>query len=190
MLRPDYPIVTERLLLRPLDPVADVDAVHAYQSLPDAVRYVPYGPRSRADVAENLASSRIRSTFETPGHTISLAVVLRESGALIGDVMLVWSSEVHRRGEIGYILHPDHHGHGYVTEACEALLHIAFEQLELHRVVARIDERNAASAAVLRRLGMREEARLVENEWFKGEWTTELDFAVLAREWRERRAAG
>ncbi|MEV4532470.1 GNAT family protein [Asanoa sp. NPDC049518] len=37
---------------------------------------------------------------------------------------------------------------------------------------------------VLRRLGMRSAARLVQNEWFKGEWTTEVDFAMLADEWR------
>ena len=100
--------------------------------------------------------------------------------------MLAWPSEVHRCGEIGYVLHPDHQGHGYATEACRALLDYAFDGMDLHRVIARIDERNEASRAVLERLGMRLEARLVENEWFKGEWTTELDFAVLADEWRQR----
>jgi RimJ/RimL family protein N-acetyltransferase len=34
---------------------------------------------------------------------------------------------------------------------------------------------------------MRQEAVLVENEWFKGEWTNEIDFAILAREWRASR---
>ena len=56
--------------------------------------------------------------------------------------------------------------------------------MDLHRVIARIDARNEASAAVLRRLGMRQEAVLVENEWFKGEWSTEIDFGILASEWR------
>lgn len=183
---PTYPIVTERLLLRPIDPVADIDAVHAYQSRTDVVRYIPYGVRTREEVAEVLASARIRSTFETPGHTITLAIVLRETGAMIGDIILNWASEVHRRGEIGYVLHSDHHGRGYATEAADALLRYAFEDMTLHRVVARIDERNPASGAVLRKLGMRQEARLVENEWFKGEWSTEIDFAILADEWRSR----
>ena len=31
---------------------------------------------------------------------------------------------------------------------------------------------------------MRQEAVLVENEWFKGEWSTEVNFAILDREWR------
>jgi RimJ/RimL family protein N-acetyltransferase len=106
---------------------------------------------------------------------------------LVGDVVLFWTSAEHRSGEIGYVLNPEHQGRGYATEAAQALLALAFDGLGLHRVMARLDERNGASAAVLRRLGMRQEARLVENEWFKGEWTNELDFAILAREWRVAR---
>jgi RimJ/RimL family protein N-acetyltransferase len=55
--------------------------------------------------------------------------------------------------------------------------------LGLHRVIARVDARNDASARLARRLGMRQEAYLVRNEWFKGEWTDELDFALLEEEW-------
>jgi RimJ/RimL family protein N-acetyltransferase len=48
--------------------------------------------------------------------------------------------------------------------------------------VARVDARNTASRALLERLGMRQEANLIENEWIKGELTSEVDYAVLARE--------
>lgn len=185
MLRPEYPIATERLLLRPLDPSTDVDAVHDYQSRADVCRYIPYFPRTRDEVAERIADAgRTRSTLEAEGQAMDLAVVVRESGRLIGDVLLFWHSAEHRSGEIGYVFHPDVEGHGYATEACRPLLALAFDGLGLHRVTARLDERNDASAAVARRLGMRQEARLVENEWFKGEWTNELDFALLETEWR------
>lgn len=187
MLKPDYPIETERLLLRPLDPATDVDAVHAYQSREDVCRYIPYFPRTREQVAERLADPRNRSTIEEAGQVLSLAVVVRETGRLIGDAILVWTSEEHRGGEIGYVLHPDEHGRGYATETCQALLALAFDGLGLHRVIGRIDQRNTASAAVLRRLGMRQEAVLLENEWFKGEWSTEVDFAILDGEWRAAR---
>ena len=75
-----------------------------------------------------------------------------------------------------------------LAEALGALLRLGFEGLGLHRIIARIDERNEPSIRMVRRLGMRLEARLVENEWFKGEWTTELDFAMLAGEWQARPA--
>ena len=54
----------------------------------------------------------------------------------------------------------------------------------LHEWTARVDARNPPSIGVAERLGMRREAYLVENEWFKGEWSDELDFAILASEWR------
>jgi RimJ/RimL family protein N-acetyltransferase len=87
------------------------------------------------------------------------------------------------------VLHPDFGGHGYDTEAARAMLRLGFEELGLHRIIARVDERNEPSANVARRLSMRQEARLVENEWFKGEWSTELDFAMLAHEWAAHRDA-
>ena len=185
MLKPEYPIITERLLLRPIDPVTDVDAVSAYQSRADVCRYIPYSPRTRDEVAARLADpERNRTTIEKQGDFLSVGIVVRDTDVLVGDAILIWSSEEHRSGEIGYVLNPSHEGNGYVTEACRALLTLAFDGLGLHRVIGRIDERNAASGAVLRRLGMRQEAVLVENEWFKGEWSTEVDFAILEAEWR------
>lgn len=182
MFAPTYPIRTDRLLLRPLDPVADVDAVHAYQSLPEVCRYIPYEPRSRDEVAATLA--QIRSRLDAEGQMLGLAVELTSTGELIGDVMIFWHSATHRSGEIGYVLHPAFQGHGFVTEACRALLALAFDGLGLHRVIGRVDARNDASARVLRRLGMRQEAHLRENEWFKGGWSDEIDFAILETEWR------
>jgi RimJ/RimL family protein N-acetyltransferase len=182
MLEPDYPVTTDRLLLRPLDPLGDVDAVHAYQSREDVCRYIPYEPRTRAEVAAKLRE--LRSTLTDEGQAMFVAVVLRDTGVLVGDAILFWHSVKHRSGEIGYVVNPDYQGHGYATEASRALLGLAFDQLGLHRVTARIDSRNEPSARVLRRLGMRQEAHLVHNEWFKGEWTDEIDFAMLEDEWR------
>lgn len=183
MLAPSYPVETERLLLRPIDPVGDVDALHAYQSLPQVCRYVPFEPRTREEIAERLRNpERVLWALMEPGQALDLAIVLRETGELVGDIVLFWRDATN--GEIGYVVHPDHQGRGIATEAARAMLRLAFEDLGLHRVMARIDQRNPASAAVLTKLGMRREAVLVENEWFKGEWSTEEDFAILDREWR------
>ena len=185
-LTPDYPVETDRLLLRPIDPVGDVDALHAYQSLPEVCRYIPYEPRTRDEVAARLADpTKVRSTLTEPGQAIHLAVEVKETGQVAGDVMIFWSDETN--AEIGYVIHPDYQGKGIATEAAAALLRLAFDTeqgLRVHRVVARIDQRNPASAAVLTKIGLRQEAVLVENEWFKGEWSTEVDFAILDREWR------
>ena len=89
----------------------------------------------------------------------------------------------HRGGELGFIIHPEHHGNGYATEASRPLLDWAFGDLGLHRVIGRTEARNTGSARVLEKLGMRREAHLVENEWVKGEWQSELVYAILDREW-------
>jgi RimJ/RimL family protein N-acetyltransferase len=185
-LRPSYPVRTERLLLRPLT-AADVDALLAYRSRPDVCRYVPFEPMDRAAVEERLGTQWDRTELTAEGQALTLGVELAGTGELVGDVVLFWHSLEHLAGEIGYVLDPAHGGRGYATEAARALLAMAFDGLGLHRVVARLDERNGASAAVARRLGMRQEARLVDNEMFKGEWSTELVFAMLAAEWAGRK---
>lgn len=187
MLKPDYPIETARLLIRPLEP-GDVEALYAYQSRPDVCRYIPYEPRTREVIAERLADpEKSRSTLEEPGQVMDVAIVRKDTVELIGDAVLIWHSAEHRGGEVGYVINPDHTGQGFASEAAAALVELAFEGLGLHRVIGRIDARNDASAGVLRRIGMRQEAVLVENEWFKGEWTTEIDFAILEHEWRALR---
>ena len=104
----------------------------------------------------------------------------------MGEFVLILRSVEHRGGELGYVLHPDFQGRGLATEGARHMLGIAFDKLRLHRVIARIDARNPASAGVLRKLGMRHEAHLVQNELFKGEWGDEDDFAMLRSEWDAR----
>lgn len=186
MLRPDYPIVTERLRLRPLT-LDDLENVYAYSSLDDVCRYIPYAPRTRDDVRRFLTDGkRTRSTLEDEGQVLAVGMELPGTG-VIGDLILFWRSKEHRSGEIGWVQSPAYGGRGYATEAARALLGLAFDDLNLHRVSARVDARNEPSARMCRRLGMRQEAHLVENEWFKGEWSSELDFAILEREWERSR---
>jgi RimJ/RimL family protein N-acetyltransferase len=103
---------------------------------------------------------------------------------LLGTVTIWLRSAEHRQVEVGYVFHPDGGGRGYATEATRALVDFAFAELKAHRVFARTDARNTASAALLTRLEMRQEAHFREAEIFKGVWGEELVFAVLDREWR------
>jgi RimJ/RimL family protein N-acetyltransferase len=147
-------------------------------------RYLYWAPESEDEVRAALARKIECTEIAAEGEALVLAVVLRATDEVVGDVILEWVSEPHEQGEIGYIIHPDHAGRGYATEACAPLLRIAFEDLRLHRVVGRVEARNTASARVLEKLGMRLEAHLVESEFVKGEWQSELVYAILAREWR------
>jgi RimJ/RimL family protein N-acetyltransferase len=119
---------------------------------------------------------------------VTLAAFDKATERLVGDFVLILRSVEHRRGEVGYVLHPDFAGRGLATEGARVMLDIAFEKLGLRRVIGRIDARNQASARVLTKLGLRHEAHLVQNELFKGEWTDEDDFAILYDEWQKQRS--
>ncbi|GLW09982.1 N-acetyltransferase [Microtetraspora sp. NBRC 13810] len=192
MLKPALPLQTDRLVLRAFT-AADLGPLHAYHSLPEVTRYL-YVDVTDLDQTRKSLEQKIASTaLLDEGQSLRLAVELRESGELVGDVVLFWHSREHRQGEIGFVFDPAHHGRGYATEAARVLLELGFDGLGLHRITGRLDGRNTASAGVLERLGMRREAHLVENEFVKGEWTDEMIYAVLRREWlgnRQSEVAG
>jgi RimJ/RimL family protein N-acetyltransferase len=175
-------IETERLLLRPFRQ-SDLDDLHAIRSLPEVVRYLYGDVRTRDEVEELLAERAAMTSLDDDGDALVLAAERRDDGRVIGDVVLWLRSREHLQGEIGFVFHPEAQGHGYAREAATALLQVAFGPLGLHRVFGRTDARNDASAALMRRLGMRQEAHFRENEIFKGAWGDELVFAMLRSEW-------
>ena len=178
-----YPIRTERLVLRPYRD-DDYDFLVSMFTRDDVFRYLLDDVKTPDQVHDSLARRLTLPPLVVDGQALTLAVELRDTGRLVGDVTLFQISTVHRAGEIGFIFHPDFHGNGYAGEAAKALLGAAFDRLGMHRVTGRCDARNTASAAVLTRLGMRREAHFVSNEYLKGEWTDELVFAMLENEWR------
>lgn len=179
---PRYPMETERLKLRPFNR-GDVDAVFAYRSLPAVARYLFDDPMSHEECAEAVRLRAGQIAFAGEGDKILLAIERKADSRLIGEVSLIWRSIADEQAEIGYILHPEAQGQGHATEAAQALLAFAFGQVRLHRVYARCDARNAASAKVMARLGMREEAHLHEHAFVKGRWDEELIFSILDRDW-------
>jgi RimJ/RimL family protein N-acetyltransferase len=188
-LAPVYPVRSARLLLRPLTE-ADVADLVEYRSIPEVCRYVPFEPQSAEDVIVRINGVWRPQALEQEDDSITLAAELLGTGKVIGDLMVRWVSAEHGCGEIGYVFSPAYSGRGYAAEAAHAGLHLAFDDFGWHRVIARVDARNSASARLATRLGMRQEAHLLENEWFKGEWTDELDFAMLTQEWPSRKLAG
>ena len=117
-----------------------------------------------------------------PGAWLQLAAVDRETGTLCGDCA-VRVSDDQPQAEVGVTFAPAHQGTGLATEALGAVITTLFEEHGLHRVFAETDDRNVAVHRLLERLGFRREARLVEADWFKDEWTTVCVYAVLRREW-------
>jgi RimJ/RimL family protein N-acetyltransferase len=189
MLRPAYPIETPRLLLRPVV-AADFDDLLAYYSQPEVARFLYNEPYTAADFTEVLERKAARTAIDSEGDGLVLAIVPRDVGRVVGDVSLAFLSEAHKVAELGFVVSPEFQGRGYAREAAEVVMRLGFEGLELHRLIGRLDGRNTASAFLLERLGMHREAHFVENEWVKGQWTDELDYAILRVEWKRRQLDG
>jgi RimJ/RimL family protein N-acetyltransferase len=174
---PPRRIETERLLLRMWQPT-ELAELHALRSYEGAVRWLYEDPATEDESRARLARRVGETRFAITGDAIGLAI--DRDGVVVGDVSLHFTSAEHLQAEIGYIVHPDHQGRGYATEAAAALVDHAFDELGLHRVIGTVEPRNAGSTRVLELVGMTREALLVENELVKGEWQSEAIYAVRA----------
>jgi RimJ/RimL family protein N-acetyltransferase len=181
-------IVTERLLLRPFR-ADDLPAFVAYRSDPEVARYQSWDPTYSMADAERFLASQQDVELGALCAWVQLAAVDRRSGTLCGDCAARVVTSQPATAEIGVTFAPAHQGSGLATEALTAVIAELFEEHGLHRVYAEADDRNVAVHRLLERLGFRCEARLVEADWFKGEWSTLRVFAVLRREWVNRRPA-
>jgi RimJ/RimL family protein N-acetyltransferase len=177
-------IITPRLRLTAVVE-SDAAALFEYRSDPEVCRYQSWAPGSLDDVQHFLDGLRSLA-FDTPGTWFQLALRLRESDLLIGDLGVHVPVDEPRQAEIGFTVAPRHQGRGFGTEAVTALLGHLFGALGKHRVFASVDPRNEPSVALLERVGMRREAHFRESLWIKGEWVDDLVFGMLASEWKVR----
>lgn len=140
---------TERLCLRPITR-KDLEAVLAYACDRSNAEYMVYYPKTEQETAfyvEEMASqweAKRQATYE-------FAVIL--AGEMIGTVSL-WLEEADGV-EIGWILNRQYWGHGYGTEAAEAVLRFMSEELGISSCISCCDTRNTASARMMEKLGMK-----------------------------------
>lgn len=174
-------LATPRLLLRRLQR-ADAQALCAYRSLPEVARYQSWETFGPEDAARLLDDQQDRD-IGTPGTWLQVALVETTTGQLIGDCGLHCLADEPQQFEIGITLAHDQQGKGYATEALQCLLHHLFTALSARRITATTDALNTSAAALFRRLGFRQEAHHIEHRPYKGTLTSELVFALLAREW-------
>ncbi|QVQ52954.1 GNAT family N-acetyltransferase [Spiractinospora alimapuensis] len=168
---------TERLHLRPHQP-GDAGWLYRLYSNPEVARYLLDEPWTAELTARRLAERLSRTDLD--GEEGALALVVEYERTPVGDVQLWFTDRARRVAEIGWVLDPAHGGRGLATEAVGAVLALAFEHAQLHRVVAMMDARNTPSARLARRVGMSQEAHLRQAWWSKGEWNDTLIFAMLA----------
>ena len=177
------PLETDRLLIRRFA-ADDLEDQFEYLSDPDVARYEYWEPFTSWEAVREM--EEVESSVE-PGEEArwcELAIVLKGEQKVIGNISIKVLSRQHRLGEVGWILNPNYQGHGYATEAANAILRFGFDELDLYWVIAFCDVRNAASYRLMERLGMQRLAQLKRNKLAKGEWRDELVYSIFAPEWR------
>ena len=181
-----FPIRTERLLLRAFGE-EDLDALHDMQRRPEVTRFLRWDTRTRGEAREMLNRRIGQTDLVKEGDNLAAAVVLRESGALIGEFDLELLDAGLGQAEIGFALNPTHGGQGYATEAGGAVLRLAFEHFGFHRVIGVCNGRNTTSMKLMERLGMRREGYFVQSDVLKGKRVDVASYAILRQEWFGRR---
>jgi RimJ/RimL family protein N-acetyltransferase len=185
--RVTWPRTTERLRLRRAT-TADLEDTWSFRRLESVSRWLTRAPQTLDEY---------RPQFEDPA-SLAVTIVIEHNERVIGDLMLrvedAWAqAEVtdqarQVQADLGWVLHPDHTGRGYATEAVRELLRICFDDLGLRRVIANCFADNEASWRLMERLGMRRETHVVRESLHRsGEWLDALTYALLADEYRRDR---
>ena len=138
---------TDRLVLRSLRR-EDLDILHAYRNSAVCAKYQRGQEKGRSEIAALIEAHGWDVLFE--GDTHRLAIALKGSGEMVGDVVTFYRD---RTITLGYTISHHHHRKGYAFEMLSALTEALHERFPDREVVCCVDPENAASIGLLKKLG-------------------------------------
>ncbi|WP_428848266.1 GNAT family N-acetyltransferase [Shewanella gelidimarina] len=155
---------------------SDLHTFATYRAVPDVAQYQSWHHYSYDD-AKKLYDSMQGHVFGEVGQWFQLAIVDKQSNQLLGDLAIHFIDE--DQVEVGFTLAPENQGKGIGRKALSAFVDYLFDQMDKYRIIATTDCDNHASYKLLERVGFRREAHFVNNTFFKGEWGSEYQYALL-----------
>ncbi len=172
---------SQRLVARRFAPL-DLDDFVAMRAEPEVARFQSWDSFSEDDGRAFLEANARRNPGE-PGW-FQFALERTEDRKLVGDCGLRTFETDNRLAQIGYTIARQFWRQGYAQEAVRSLIDYAFGNFPVHRIIASVDPRNAASVGVLEKTGFVKEAHFRQSEWFKGAWADDAIYAVLSTDAR------
>lgn len=145
----------------------------------------PFGPVHTADyftVAYWQDELSRRQADRVAGRAVHLYIFNKQMplGPIIGQCALTGIvGGVFQAAYLGFGLHPNHQGHGYMTEALETVINYAFTEMKLHRIMANYMPTNQRSARVLKRLGFVQEGIARSYLFLNGQWQDHVLTALV-----------
>jgi aminoglycoside 6'-N-acetyltransferase len=173
-----FRLVSERVVVRKFQH-GDAAAFASYRSDPAVARYQSWQTPLAAEAAATEVAAYSAGDPDTTGW-FQYAIALDD--VLIGDIGVNVSGN-RMQAEIGFSLATPFQGRGYAIEAVRRMIRHLFTERGLYRISAECDARNTASALLLERVGFQREGLRREHTWIKGEWTDDLLFGLLARDY-------
>ncbi|WP_333695956.1 GNAT family N-acetyltransferase [Flavobacterium sp.] len=173
---------SDRLLLRAVT-VDDVNEVMELRGNPETMKFIPRPLVTSQEMAwEHIAMITEKIENNTG---INWAITLKENPKLVGIIGHYRIQPENYRSEIGYMLLPEYHGKGIVSEAINRVLDYGFNVLNFHSVEAVVDPENQASIRVLEKNGFVKEAHFLENEFWDGKFWDSVVFSILKRNFKK-----
>ncbi len=177
----EFPIRTERLLLRPLGENDTHDLAEIF-SHEENFRYT--GGETVDEIGtQDWLHGLVGGTLTTSDHTLCLGMVLQATDKLIGYLAIDSQRPDHAMAGLYACVNPNFQKQGYGTEAMRAAIDFCFEQAGMRRIAAYCHGENAAGRRVLEKAGMRLEGEFRENWFLKGEWVSTAYYAILQSEY-------
>ncbi len=178
---------TDRLRLRRISSADHADWLAVWRN-PGVLDYlIDFEGAPQGELAREIIEWVDRIIAEQSG--IRWAIALKPKDRMVGSCGFHLYERRHRRAEIGYELHSDYWRQGIMSEATQAVLQFCFEGLGLHRVEADVVEGNAASAALLKKLGFTLEGVWRDRVFKRGAFHSLWQFGLLAPEYHARKKA-
>jgi len=118
---------------------------------------------------------------------VGFVVCRREDDALVGVFNIGEIVRgIFKSAYLGYYAFAPHAGAGYMTEALQLVLRVAFKELRLHRLEANVQPGNVRSLSFVRRAGFVREGFSRRYVRIGGRWRDHVRLALLAEDWRPR----
>ncbi len=176
-------IQTTRLNIRHLK-LSDLRDFHIYRSNPEVTKYQGFDVMT-IEQAEEFIKDNSRKYFGKAGEWVQYGIEDIETKQLIGDCAIKLDQYDTRIAEIGITISHLEQRKGFAKDVLVGILTFLFDTKKIHRVVEITDAENIASSNLLKSVGFRKEGHFIENKFFKGKWGSEMQFAMLTREWDE-----
>ncbi len=173
-------IESERLVIRPIA-IDDAGEVLQYRSDATTNKYQNFHPNSINDVYEFIGKTS--TEMDIPETWFQFVIIYKGNNKIIGDIGIHFLGEDNQQVEIGCTLNKDFHKQGFASEALDVVITYIFRVLNKHRIIASVDPRNIDSINLMIRLGFRKEAHFKESILINGEWTDDIVFAILRKDW-------